>query len=60
MGKGTGLGLSVTYGIIRDHGGSINVESPIVDLQTGQTTKGTAFHLRLPVTNKSETNAVKD
>ncbi|MCB2180839.1 MAG: PAS domain S-box protein [Desulfobulbaceae bacterium] len=60
VGKGTGLGLSVTYGIIRDHGGSINVESPIVDLQTGQTTQGTAFHLRLPVTNKSETNAVKD
>ncbi|MFP4667480.1 MAG: ATP-binding protein [Desulfobacterales bacterium] len=28
VGKGTGLGLSVTFGIIRDHGGRINVLSP--------------------------------
>ena len=40
-GKGTGLGLSVTYGIIRDHGGSIRIDSEVG--------KGTTFIIRLPV-----------
>jgi signal transduction histidine kinase len=39
--KGTGLGLSTVYGIIGEHGGSIEVRS-----NTGQ---GTGFILRLPV-----------
>ena len=49
VGKGTGLGLSVTYGIIQEHGGSISVESPVEDGQTGKTIQGAAFHIRLPV-----------
>jgi PAS domain S-box-containing protein len=40
-GEGTGLGLSISYGIVRDHGGKIDVES-----QVGQ---GTRFVVCLPV-----------
>jgi two-component system, NtrC family, sensor kinase len=38
--KGTGLGLSVTYGIVQEHGGSIEVEN--------RRTGGAAFRLELP------------
>ncbi len=40
-GKGTGLGLSVSYGIIQDHRGSIEVES--------EPGRGTVFYIKLPV-----------
>ena len=43
-GKGTGLGLSISYGIIRDHGGEIKVESEL--------DKGTAFKVILPIESK--------
>jgi hypothetical protein len=43
--KGTGLGLSVTYGIVREHGGAIEVES-----QPGE---GTRFHLEFPAARKA-------
>lgn len=49
VGKGTGLGLSVSYGIIQDHGGRIEVESPVTDKQSGEKQQGTAFHVRFPV-----------
>jgi two-component system NtrC family sensor kinase len=40
-GRGTGLGLSISYGIVRDHGGAIDVKS-----MPGQ---GTFFRITLPV-----------
>jgi C4-dicarboxylate-specific signal transduction histidine kinase len=40
VGKGTGLGLSITYGIIKDHGGTISVVS-----RPGE---GATFLIRLP------------
>ncbi|WGD28611.1 ATP-binding protein [Ancylobacter sp. WKF20] len=40
-GKGTGLGLSVSFGIIRDHGGSLAVENE---------EDGAAFTILLPLT----------
>jgi len=43
-GKGAGLGLAVAYGIIKQHRGTIDVESHIE--------KGTAFKIYLPCTEK--------
>lgn len=61
VGKGTGLGLSVTFGIIRDHGGKIDVESPPgAPLRewpggaNGGEGRGTVFIIRLPVYRDSE------
>lgn len=51
VGKGTGLGLSVTYGIVQEHGGTIQVESPLIDPDTQEQFSGTVFNIRLPFSN---------
>jgi two-component system NtrC family sensor kinase len=43
-GRGTGLGLSVSYGIIKEHSGKIDVRST--------PGKGTSFHLEFPAARK--------
>lgn len=46
VGHGTGLGLAISYGIVREHKGTITVES-----QEGQ---GATFTIRLPVTAREQ------
>ncbi|MGD8504142.1 MAG: PAS domain S-box protein [Syntrophobacterales bacterium] len=58
VGEGTGLGLSVIFGIINDHGGYIEVESPpsaerlkmLENIEEDKRGAGTAFIIHLPTT----------
>ena len=52
VGQGTGLGLSVSYGIVKDHGGDIRVETTVRE--------GTTFTVILPFRKESETAKSKD
>ena len=47
--KGTGLGLSVTYGIVQEHGGTIEVSSTVGE--------GTAFRLAFPISEADQVGA---
>jgi CheY-like chemotaxis protein len=52
IGKGTGLGLSTVIGIIKSHGGFVNVCSEVG--------KGTEFKVYLPAIEETETLSVND
>jgi len=52
VGQGTGLGLSVSYGIVKEHGGEIQVESTV-----GQ---GSTLTVILPLRKESEKTESKD
>jgi C4-dicarboxylate-specific signal transduction histidine kinase len=46
IGKGTGLGVSISYGIVKDYHGSIEIDS--------QVGSGTTFKLKFPAARPSE------
>jgi two-component system NtrC family sensor kinase len=58
LGKGTGLGLSVTFGIIKDFGGSIEVESPPSNIINNEfnSPQSTVFIIRLPAVSDEESS----
>lgn len=46
VGHGTGLGLAISYGIIKEHGGEISVESKVGE--------GSTFLIRLPLAKEED------
>ena len=52
IGQGTGLGLAISYGIVQDHGGSIEVQS--------EEGVGTEFIVRIPLDLESQRGKMKE
>lgn len=45
---GSGLGLSVVHGVVLDHGGSIDLDTPADPVRSGPPERGTRVRIRLP------------
>lgn len=62
VGKGTGLGLAVTFGIIQEHKGKIEVESPHPRdaSNDAESSVGSLFTIHLPVSGKKKEMEIKD
>lgn len=62
VGKGTGLGLAVTFGIIQEHKGKIEVESPHPRAASNdaESSVGSLFTIHLPVSGKKKEMEIKD
>lgn len=52
VGKGTGLGVSISYGIVQDYEGVIEIDSEVG--------KGSTFRIRFPVVDQDKQNHGKD
>ncbi len=57
VGKGTGLGLSLSFGFIRDHGGSIEVQSPPEENFLKRAGMETVFIVHLPALKEENEGA---
>jgi len=62
VGKGTGLGLAVTFGIIQEHKGKIEVESPPPPAASKyvKSSVGSLFTIHLPVSGKKKEMETED